>query len=734
MRVPVIDSPQVAPQPLPDVRVNLQNVGAGAEAIGQGLKQIGGGADQLGGDIEEYQRRTARQANHIAVGNGLTQLLKDRNAIGYGDLTQTPPQSAPGVTGPRPLQAPGGAASSQAAGDTAFADDVDTHEPATAPSQAAADALASPSSGVPEQGYFNTRGMDAAKHAHASVDTFAGRVDAIADGMPNDEARAMFLEEGGRQVEEFRGQVERHAYQQQQVAKESAAQGLMAASFGAIQKAADFFSPGEGDGAIEAAKVQMAPVEKMVRGLAATPEEGEAQVMTYRQQVADNLTKRYVDAKDWASAQKVLDGMQDALRYGKDGEGKYAAWEKTVAAGQQQGDGDAAAVALVNGAREPGGLINTTKIDDAVLAMPNDKRTPQFLEALQKYRSIAEDANRGRAANAFKAALSQYQQGGNSLSSIDASTTTWLQDNDPEGWRQLQKDAREDAAARRSGKKEGATPDQDSTYANFAMAMVDNPEQFKDISPDQLAHDVLGRVTQQQLNRLQDQLREVHGQKPVSEQSLPGYAHNLILQGLRDAFPNEKHPETSDNTAGRSYTQTEAALMGFRQNYRAANSGAEPPLDAMRAQVAEQLAKVTVQQPWYRPNTTVPLAEYQANPELRGKPLVPADDVPKDWVEAIRARAPNATPAQMQAVYRSMLRRAQGTNGTPPVQASRPPPPPAPRSDAPDFKPAPTGAKLRAPERPSLVHPTNAAILSAGAVSDADRQANFDRQVDDIKP
>jgi hypothetical protein len=222
---------------------------------------------------------------------------------------------------------------------------------------------------------------------------------------------------------------------------------------------------------------------------------------------------------------------------------------------------------------------------------------------------------------------------------------------------------------------------------------------------------------------------ELKGKKPADEGSLPGYASNLIIQGLKDAGLNDKHPQTSGNTeAGRAYTQTEEALQSVRQSWKQAHKGAEPPPEVMKQAVASELVKVKVQQPFYRPDTTVTKAEYEANPDYRGRSLVPSSDVPKDWDAVISARAPNATPAQKRAIYQSMLRQSQSANGV-----AAPPSAPAasstatsatttPKGDVPDFKAAiSTGAKLRPPPtKASLVHPVNAAILSGRTPIDTD--------------
>jgi hypothetical protein len=300
----------------------------------------------------------------------------------------------------------------------AYEDETDTHEPPTAPTQATADSLEDPESGLFKGGYFNARGMAALKYAHPTMQANVADIDSIAAGLANDRQREMFREEQGGILEQTRVRMEEHANQQVKVAQQEALKAGIADATLEVQKNADLY-PNDPAGAIEGAHTILEPLEDHIRALADTPEQGDMQVNALRQTQAQNLLNRYLGNKDYKSAQVVLDKESDALRWGK-GDGSFESTQRVVASGLRMQTADQLTQKLLDDSKEPNGsgLYNSNKLLSDFLALPAEQRTPEAMESLQKVMSLANEASRAKGADMFKTAESQFVTGGNQLSAI----------------------------------------------------------------------------------------------------------------------------------------------------------------------------------------------------------------------------------------------------------------------------------------------------------------------------
>jgi hypothetical protein len=159
---------------------------------------------------------------------------------------------------------------------------------------------------------------------------------------------------------------------------------------------------------------------------------------------------------------------------------------------------------------------------------------------------------------------------------------------------------------------------------------------------------------------MQDRLREIHGQKPQSEQSLPGWMTNIIIQSGREstAFPNKGNPATSPGDVGRDFTTAEARVMRERAAWKAAHKGQEPDPDMVRGWAADELAKQKI------PGTGIfgtdfgateaTKAKIERTPEYQGKlggapAAAPAaqssgSSVPPEFKASILAKWPKGEP------------------------------------------------------------------------------------------
>lgn len=684
MKVPVYDAPQVAPGINPDVRVNLQNVGAGGEAIGQGLKQLGAGIDQLGGGLEELQRRTAAKADRLAAMNAQTQYDKDRNAVLYGDLTQTPtPNTSAGTAADPLLSAGGGTVASHAAGDLAYADDKDTHEQPTGPSHAAASAVADPTSGLATGGYLNAKGMVPQKHAHATMDFLEGRIEAIGKGLPSDRARDLFREQALRSLEDTRGQVERHAHQQAEVAQQSALQANVAASFGEVQKSADFFAAGDGASAAKDALQVMAPIEANMRAFATTPEAGESQVMNYRQEQMDGLVKRYVDAKDWKSAKDVLEGQADALRYGKDGEGRVAAWQRTITLGQQKTDGENTAQALVSGAVDPvSGLVDRNKAIASFEGLSEDKRV-EAESAFNKHLELRDKQSTAIVANSVTKALGQALVN-HSISDVDASTQAYLKKYAPEKWDALEEkqhrwDVEAKAAAKgpKAAKPTGPTPE-DLSLGVAQAELAQDPNKFVKMSDPEFQMrfglDLSGPGYRELAKARAEAIKAAN--LPDKDTSTPPPAHAAVLKiggsgGVK--LWDEKIPSAKWNDEQKTeFAEGIKETNEFRATYKHGHRGAEPTQEDYEKALGPVFrSKVTIvngDKGWlWDTDLTVPTPLYRGSDEYSGMTAVPTEayaqpgettaaNVPEDAAKEIRrqasGRGATLTDQQVADLYR----------------------------------------------------------------------------------
>lgn len=674
MQIPEYESPQVQPDALPGVRVQpLEDPAAGA--VGSGLQQLGAGVQSAADDAATVLRREQRKANAIWAANAHTQFAHDGTTATDGNTGGTADVSAAGQAAPGTSE-----------------DDIG-HVAPSGPSQTALDAKAnSAGSGLSSKGILNEQGMAAAQFAHPTMSWLAQRRDEIAAAAPNDEAKQLFLETSGRQLEDYRGVVERHSSQQYHVALEQSLVARSAVGLNTIGR--DASAPGATDSQIlYSLDSNTDEVARTIHEL--NPGElGDEQVAAYKQKATELVMQHYIDAKDVRGAQNLFDQRREDLG------DKADALGKTIRVLGNQQDAVHAAGDIMKSALEPSGLYNIAEIDRATLALPADKQTDLVQKEVASRKALAQSQNSATVSKLYTDAAGQWEQNGHNLNAIDAQTTEKMKSMDPDGWYKLEERDRQWKEQQKRGGAKGSSADQDLWFSTWMWNHDKNRDQYKDMTPEQLARDAGDRVTPKQLQKMQDALREDKGQKATSSDSTPAWQRDRIIQGVSGAFPGQKgNPALDPNERGQVYNAVEEKLRSEREAYRAAHKAGDLPAADVDRIVGEQLQKVKVAGTGFFSDDQVPLAQYQTDPKYRGKGIEGPVQVPDASAQAIRnqfqgkrGRAPS--DAEVQQIYKAHVESATGYREPSPVAA-----PVAPSGDA---------TKADQPDR--FTHPANASV------------------------
>lgn len=346
MRVPVYESPEVAPAPLPEARLNVR---ASPNDFGA---QLGQGVDQLGGQLEDRVKKARDQARAMRMTQAEQEVQQGVNAQLYGGNMPADPTA--GGYAPGPTTGSGGG------------------PPAPAPGPRG------PTQQVVVGGVMNTRGeasVAAAQDAYESLDELRQRV--ANKYFQNEEERKLFMMRTGGVAESAHRQIEEHVGHQIQAAKEATAQGLQETSLQAIANA--YADP-------KARALYAAQPEGPIQALALSPEDAAAKLSAWRSKVASVVMNQYLDNQDPVGAQAYFAEARDALGPAS------AQYEQRLLTMKNQLAGAQEAGKILGASITENGQPDKAKIFVQLENMPEGKLKDDTRKALEQKLSLADAA------------------------------------------------------------------------------------------------------------------------------------------------------------------------------------------------------------------------------------------------------------------------------------------------------------------------------------------------------
>jgi len=664
MKVPYDPMSQVAPQGTPDVRAQVITNPGGAQAEARGVSQVGAGLDEMADQVARVARIAKRHADEIGATNAVTRWENGNTTLGYG--TTAAPQSQPDATG----ASSGGPTAAPATPPT---DTNAPHELPSGPPASVTAAISDPDSKLPQQGFFNTKGMDAAKYADPTLQAMGASQAEIAAGLPNDEQRQIFLEHSNQRLVDLRRQVIQHATQQQQVALEQSTSAAVESSFVAINN--ETTRAANADAAMTSVDTITQPVVDRINAMyRGQPDEAAQKVAGYKQEVALGLVQHYIAAKDATGAQKVLDARKDALAFGPRGARELEELQKTVSLLGAQQDGETAANELVANAKGKGDLYDMAQIADGAIQRGKGMSKEQFSafdQAVGKWRGLAEDANKANGANHFNTALTALQNRW-SINDISPTDATWLHENDPKGWQGILDEAARHERAQARGQKVEETPDQLRTFYEFK-------DSIGDLSPDELASAKPGSIISsavkmgislKRAGELSDYLLKLKHDPAAANTGLTPSQSDVIKDELISAGFGENHNGVMriKSSALPLRTKLEQEVLKEQGTLRGASSGKDKKYmldgDDLRKFLGPAIAPVVTETHWYKADDTKPAIETPGY-KSQAVPQKDADQIS----EALKAAGEEVTPAKIRQVYesRSVAPAAAPSSGAAPA-------------------------------------------------------------------
>lgn len=314
MKVPIYDDATVAPST--GVNSPGPNLVQADQSLAQGFKQAGAGINSFGRDVQEYGSKIEAQAQAQREAEALAEYQKSVNARLDGDSTDT------GKI------------------DAAF-------------------------DGRETTGFMSTRGDQA--HAQAG-DVLKGVEEdrqRIRDTLPP-LAQKAFEQRSQAMLLEARHRVESHSAQQFEVSKQAAAKGLEDTTVAAA--ASDYNNP--------FAWVKTAEVEKSIRALQLSPEDGDAKVATYKQKIAMAQIGGALAAQDIAFAETRYEASKEALgTQAVHVRAQIDEKKKALEAKAMKAEAEDVVAEIVQKSLDPDGYLNENKAHELLKTVPADKRT-----------------------------------------------------------------------------------------------------------------------------------------------------------------------------------------------------------------------------------------------------------------------------------------------------------------------------------------------------------------------
>lgn len=396
------------------------------------LHDLAKGVGELGKVGEEAYFKAKAEADGVAANNGLTEYQNDSNGALDG---RAEPDVGTGVPGDKP----------------------------------------NPSA------FLSTRGTEAAEKSVPTLEYLEQRRREIAEGLSNDEQRKLFLKHSATIYQGARSRIERHTQQQREVAREASIESRMATT---LHNIANNYAD---DGQVAKQEEDVATV---VRAFSAPMGNADAKVQAWREKVAEVRMNQFISAND-------LDGAETLFARAKETLGPHAAqFQKTIETMKQDRQGEAAAVAAVEAARDP----ETKRVDPAKAFAEIDKISDVRIRDEARGRvgqrvAVAEKDWRQKVNNVADSALNAYIEGGNDLAAVSKSEKTWLLQNAPEEWRKLQMMSRADQQHEMAGRVRHETPETRAALLDVRTAMAERPDDFRTMTPSTFHREWSGKLS-----------------------------------------------------------------------------------------------------------------------------------------------------------------------------------------------------------------------------------------------
>ncbi len=410
----------------------LRGLAAGISSAGQGISAVGSAIErqeQVKQQLEAQAREKAAAAQAL---DGETEMAKE---IGLRELGDDRLEG--GLTEEQILGAGGGSVSSSAG--------LSVAGPQTG-------AVTTSAIGGPT-GILQKKGKLASESYADTMTALEKKQKALAESITTPEAKERFLRRSELMIERSRERMDKHVYQQNQVAQlESLQARKRELLVDAHRNPLDERMPD-----IEAA------LEGPIASLSNTPDGANKAIGEWRQELASTRIKALVAKGDWANAGKVLEEKRGELGLAA------AELEAKVTKRRVEGESGALAQAALEKSVEPNGRVN---IDKALSRLDPTDEHYKLAAALVGQKGRATNTAWDETGKALRRkAGAQYLHAG--YSGIDQDTKDELEKYDPDYLTGLRdKDLRKEQAAARLAKKGAGAAKKAQSDAN-RLAMQD---------------------------------------------------------------------------------------------------------------------------------------------------------------------------------------------------------------------------------------------------------------------
>jgi hypothetical protein len=644
VRVPVYEEPKVATQAAraPEFNVKPADGSGLAKALEQFGQGVGSGVDAgvaIAGAYREMQYKSDVAGATSGAAKGQDVLSQTMHG---GVVEEAAAQHAAGGT--NNLVPTGEIDSTQGI----------TFAPAPAPSSGAAPG------GPP--GFKSLLGEEAVKQSVPTYEQAMQRLATLREGLANDRQRRIFDQQMQPAVRAFKQQLEDHTSQQLHVAREASLQGLASTSLTTV--ANDFTND-------QVAGEVTANVEKGIRALQLSTEDGDSKVAAFRQKVAETRLNQYLGEKNWRGAANLFAQVKSDLG--------PAAHQFEASILQQRRDAVSQDYVdqVVRDATAKNGRVDDVKVLASVEQAPELIRD-EVRQRAEHQVAVAKQQWTEKVDGVFNHALAAYEQGG--VVAIPASDKAWMLDPDngsASKWHQLQGMIKADREHAR-----GAPPsaDQALAFTRFLVWMADNPEKAATMTPEQYSSEWLPQFSKHDRNIAGEAFARAHVKN--QEKKLAAPEVNVLLEVGRSAglFPAKGNDASRwDDKQGKLMYQLQDEALQRAQLYRQ-QTGKEIPLDEMRKWATDRLTKAKIEGTgWFgglfEDETTLMEAERAGDDKTNLTPV---------WNEAqktaaaakLKSRGLSAEPDDVD----ELLRRSQGFPVLPTQRSA--PKAPAPPPDA----------------------------------------------------
>jgi hypothetical protein len=434
-RVPVYEAPKVAARAAtPNYRRG--NYDSGMGELSRGVADLGQGLQQVGADQEAIRQKAQHQARQIQVTDAVTRAQKRVDARFYGDVEgQGLDPSAPSVL------------TGKVKGPT---------------------------------GYTNLRGLDAANSAPDYLNAIRSDLKEIEETIPDPIAREVYKAKVSALDVDANRRVQQHAAKERDEAEVATLKAGVESALGAIAA-----HPEDGEGE----RLKLGLLEDAIRARARSPEEGQALVDdTWRASTTSRLDA-LLAAKDWRTAKALLGERKELLGP------KAKAFTEAVAKVELDVESEVVARKIIDLARKETSEVDPRQALEAITAIPEGPQRENVQKRVEHQVAVEGKKWDSLVDERFSRALSTYVKA-KTLSAIPTGERTWLEDNAPKKWRELQQMEKADRPrGSGAGGRKGPTP-QNRAMTRFLADIAANPSKYAegDYGPDQFDSEWAGQL------------------------------------------------------------------------------------------------------------------------------------------------------------------------------------------------------------------------------------------------